>query len=795
MDHARERAAELAVEMAGVLYALRVKPDPGFEYVSSSVEALLGYTAEQLMSSDLSALVRLVHPDDRDMVDQIASAPLDTIFSLSFRWIAADGSVVWSRHRARKERRPDGSVVVFGAAQDASAEGVARQALEESEQLYRLVAENAADVVFRVDEFDRYSWMSPSVVDQVGWQVSEVVGRSPFDLVHPDDHERLRRIALEARSGDVVTYEARVQRPDGGYSWFSIASRPVLDETGRVRGRIGGARNIDGEVEARTALVESEKLYRLLAENSLDVVYRMDATHTIQWVSPSINEVLGWRPEDVVGRAVSDLANSEDVDRAKKHTLGLVAAGAAKGQVELRFRTPDGRWRWMRVTGRVLRDASGTPIGGIDVLRDIQTEVETRQRLQHEVDHDPLTGLANRGRALDLVRDCLEQEGAATVLVVGLDDLKSVNEALTFTAGDQVLRSVAERLTSELGSHEHVARVAGNEFAVLLPGAVDADRAAAVAARLLDAVRGSVRIGVHDLETSVTIGIAQSSGGSAEDLLTDASTALHQAKSAGRGRWEFLDPSISDSARQSIVAQTRLRDAIATGQIRAWFQPIVTLADGEVRGYEALARWEHDDGTVGAPDSFIPTAERTNLVVLLDRAVLLDAIQLLRRLPSAQHVSVNVSAASLADPELVRVVEDALDSAAIDPERLHLEITETSLVHVTDRVQAAMRTLTTRGVRWYVDDFGTGYSSITHLRDLPVAGLKLDRSFTAGLGAGDVVSERLADGLAGLADGLELDTVAEGVETRTQAEALRQQGWVHGQGWLFGRPVPATSIP
>ncbi len=140
------------------------------------------------------------------------------------------------------------------------------------------------------------------------------------------------------------------------------------------------------------------------------------------------------------------------------------------------------------------------------------------------------------------------------------------------------------------------------------------------------------------------------------------------------------------------------------------------------------------------------------------------------------------------------MVEQALEKSSIDPSRLHLEITETSLVHVTDKVQAAMRTLAARGVRWYVDDFGTGYSSITHLRDLPVAGLKLDRSFTAGLGSGDVVSERLADGLAGLAEGLELDTVAEGVETRTQAQALAQQGWVHGQGWLFGRPVPAVSI-
>ena len=795
MDHARERAAELAADMAGVLYALRVEPDPGFEYISPSIESLIGYTPEQLMASDVPTLVRLVHHDDRGMVDQIVSAPYDEVIELSFRWIAADGSVVWARHRARKERRPDGSVVLFGAAQDASAEASARAALAESELLYRLVAENAADIVFRVDASDHYEWVSPSVADRLGWRVEEVVGRSPFDLVHPDDLATLSAVGADAASGQVASYEARIRRADGGYSWFSIASRPVLDETGAVRGRVGGARIIDAEVEAREALVESEHLYRLLAENSLDVVYRADLTHHIGWVSPSITEVLGWEPRDLLGQHVSVIANPDDVARAKRVTRELIDTGGDAGQIEMRFRTKDGRWRWMRVTGRVLRDPDGVPQGGIDVLRDIQTEVETRQRLQHEVDHDPLTGLANRSRALDLVRDSLDRDGAATVLVVGLDDLKAVNEALTFTAGDQVLRSVAERLTSEVGSHELVARVAGNEFAVLQPGLSDADAAAALAVRLLDAVRGSVRIGVHDLETSVTIGIAMATTGSAEDLLSDASTALHQAKSGGRGRWEFLDPTVSDSARTSIVVQSRLRDALATGQIRAWFQPIVGLADDAVRGYEALVRWEHDDGTIGAPDTFIPTAERTNLIVDLDRVVLRDALDLLARLPASQHVSVNVSAASLSAPELVAVVEQALETASVDPSRLHLEITETSLVHVTDKVQAAMRTLAARGVRWYVDDFGTGYSSITHLRDLPIAGLKLDRSFTAGLGSGDVVSERLADGLAGLADGLELDTVAEGVETRTQAEALAQQGWVHGQGWLFGRPVPAVSIP
>jgi EAL domain-containing protein (putative c-di-GMP-specific phosphodiesterase class I) len=194
------------------------------------------------------------------------------------------------------------------------------------------------------------------------------------------------------------------------------------------------------------------------------------------------------------------------------------------------------------------------------------------------------------------------------------------------------------------------------------------------------------------------------------------------------------------------------------------------------------------------PDSFIPFAERSDLVLPLDRAVLRDAVALLARLDDDRKVAVNVSAQSLAAPDLAEHVLKVLADAGVPPSRLHLEITETALVHVTDQVQAAMRALALEGVRWYVDDFGTGYSSITHLRDLPIAGLKLDRSFTAGLGDGDVTSERIVQALAGLARGLELDTVAEGVETLSEADVLAAHGWRHAQGWLFGRAVPAREV-
>lgn len=662
-------AALVASETTDVLFVYRIWPDACCEYMSPSVAAHVGYTPEDVYADPL-LIHEIVDPRDLPVLMGVEAVPIGGTYDFEVRWISREGKTVWMQERLRKVQREDGTIVLYGAARDISA------------------------------------------------------------------HRRVEE-----------------------------------------------------------SLVEAEQLYRMIAENSLDVVYRADVDSTITWVSPSVTEVLGWTAEEFVGQKVSELVHAADLEAARSKQQQVVAEGLEKGEFELRFATKDGDWRWMRVRGKPMRDSAGELVGGIDVLRDIDREVEVREALQHEYDHDGLTGLANRSALVARIRQAVGAGATSmTALAVGLDDLKAVNEALTYTAGDRVLMVVGERLARAVGVRENVARVAGNEFAVLMGAPGDAGDAALLAGRLLDAVGGSMRLGVHDLDISVSIGIASSDGRDPEALLADASLALHQAKQKGRGRWEFLDPATSDEARSRMVVRSRLRDALAGGEIRAWFQPVVALPGGAVTGYEALVRWEHPTGKLEEPATFLPTAERTELVVPLDRAVLRDAVALLARLGDERYVAVNVSAQSLSSPDLVDHVLKVLADAGVDPERLHLEITETSLVHVTDEVQAAMRVLAARGIRWYVDDFGTGYSSITHLRDLPVAGLKLDRSFTSGVGAGDVTSERIAQALAGLAHGLELDTVAEGVETRSEADILTAHGWRHAQGYLFGRAMPGDQL-
>ena len=264
-------------------------------------------------------------------------------------------------------------------------------------------------------------------------------------------------------------------------------------------------------------------------------------------------------------------------------------------------------------------------------------------------------------------------------------------------------------------------------------------------------------------------------------------TPLYEAKEGGHNR-------IAVSGHDSTSGlETAIRDALRDGQFAPWFQPIVDLETAATVGYEALARWLRPDGSVVEPDDFLAVARRSTLVTDLDRVVLADSIGLLRELTSPLHVAVNLAMTTLTNPDCAEMVAESLAVSDVDPARLRLEVSESMVPELTNRVRTVMRTIADTGVRWYVDNFGTGSSTIPQLRELPIAGLKLDRSVTARLSANDVDYERQARALVGLGDGFGLDTVAEGIETPEQAAILANQGWKHGQGWLYGKPAPVST--
>jgi diguanylate cyclase (GGDEF)-like protein len=431
-----------------------------------------------------------------------------------------------------------------------------------------------------------------------------------------------------------------------------------------------------------------------------------------------------------------------------------------------------------------------------------QRVAERTAELAYLAFHDALTGLPNRERLALGAAQSLAGHDAERVwmLLLDLDGFKVVNDTLGHAVGDELLRLVGARLAARCPESALLVRLGGDEFAVLLPD-TDGQGASAVAGALLTAFDEPFALGHRQLRLAGSVGVAPAAEGAldAGDLLRDADLAMYAAKGAGRGRAVLFDPSMRSEASERAALESELREAVETDALTVAYQPLVELTGGRCIGAEALVRWHHPERGYVPPDVFIPVAEDSDLVIALGRAVLrracTDAAGWIAALP-ADHpfeIAVNLSVRQLEHPELVAQVEEALRSAALDPARLVVEVTESVFLDEGGRGIAALRELRELGVRVALDDFGTGYSSLGYLQRFAVDILKIDRRFVSGLTPGDARPE-LAGAIIGLARSLRLHVVAEGIEEPAQSERLRELGCTVGQGFLFARPGPAAEL-
>jgi diguanylate cyclase (GGDEF)-like protein len=425
-----------------------------------------------------------------------------------------------------------------------------------------------------------------------------------------------------------------------------------------------------------------------------------------------------------------------------------------------------------------------------------------QDQLHHQAYHDPLTDLPNRTLFMESVRQELERgDSAVAVLFIDVDDFKIVNDSLGHQVGDALLVSVARRLRNCVRPQDVVARLGGDEFAVLLPQAHDRERARRVAARILAAFGAPVRAGEELVSVKLSVGIADSRE-AADDfhLIRAADVAMYQAKAKGKSRFEFFEPAMAAAVLRRHDLREELSKALERRQIVVQYQPIVALESGEVTAAEALVRWEHPVRGLVKPTEFVPLAEETGLIVALGHHVLEQACLQAREWqepvtpggePPRMHV--NLSVAELRDPGLVPRILRVLTDVGIPSERLVLEITESQLLGDGARSARRFQELRDVGVKIALDDFGTGYSSLSYLHSLPLDALKIAKPFVDGLlGGGREAS--FAAMIVDLARTLELEVIAEGIETREQAAALRALGAEFGQGYLFARPAAAAPL-
>ena len=422
------------------------------------------------------------------------------------------------------------------------------------------------------------------------------------------------------------------------------------------------------------------------------------------------------------------------------------------------------------------------------------------EQIEHQVTHDALTGFPNQLLFQQRLATAIDSpEAGAAVLFLDLDRFKRVNDCLGHPAGDALLQQVAARIAAEAGPVDTVARMGGDEFTLLVTGADAGLRAVTVAGSLVEGFRRSFDLFGQELFVTPSIGIAvhPDGGMGASALLTNAHTAMYRAKDAGGNGYEIYAADMNATAQRRLALEGELHNALGAGQLRVLYQPQVDLASGQVVAVEALTRWHHPTLGVIRPDTFIPLAEETGLIVAIDDWVLRTACMQAQRwadagLP-ALRVAVNLSGRAFHRAGIVERVAEILGSAKLDAGRLELEVTESTAVGQAAGTSAVLDQLEALGVHLAVDDFGTGYSSLSQLRALPLHTLKIDRSFVQRIQS-DTDGEPLIEAMIAMGHALELTVVAEGVETDAQRAFLDRHGCDMAQGYLFGRPGPAPSV-
>jgi diguanylate cyclase (GGDEF)-like protein len=527
---------------------------------------------------------------------------------------------------------------------------------------------------------------------------------------------------------------------------------------------------------------------------------RNDAEWTMEFASEGCRDLTGYAPADFVesrARTWSSIIAPEDLERAWHEIQDQLGRGDRYAS-EYRIVRADGTLRWVSERGVA---AGAAALEGI--ITDITDTRYYLEEMVHRATHDTLTGIANRPLLIDHLRHGLaygqRYQRMVATLVINIDHFKYVNQSLGHDAGDQLLKEIATRLRKALRDHDTVARLGADSFAMVLIDQENLGAASQVMSRLLNAVRGPAQIGGEEVVVTCSIGctLFPVDGADPETLLRRADTAMRRARNLGGDCFHFYSAESDRNTEERLHLEANLRRAVERKELLLQYQPQLNLRDGTLIGMEALVRWKHPELGLVSPGRFIPVAEETDLIVSLGSWILEEACRQTRALLDEGfqigHVAVNLSARQFRDRRLIERIGEILTRTGLEPSRLELEITESLVMRDVDAVVGRLKELKAFGVQLAIDDFGTGYSSLSYLRRFPIDRLKIDQSFTR-----EVVSSSdgaaIARAVIQLGHALELRVIAEGVETESQLQFLRENGCDEIQGYIYARPLDPEAL-
>ncbi|GBO55235.1 diguanylate cyclase/phosphodiesterase with PAS/PAC sensor [Pseudanabaena sp. lw0831] len=756
--------------------------------MNQELEQIVGWAEEEYKTVDV---LKACYPNLEDYERVINHIVTANSTWKDFKTQVRDGRILdtsWAQVRLSDGRS-------IGIGQDITdrqkAEGDLRRAVATNQALIDAIP----DLIIRISREGIYLDAISSDNMKLLFPPEKIIGNSIFDFLPTEfAQERMYYIEQAFQTGKLQLYEYQILI-DGEIHYQE--ARIVVSSDNEATVLI---RDISDRKQTELSLRESEARYRVLAENINDLVCLHHPDGRYLYVSPSCEALLGYRYDEMLGQDPYIYFHPDDLDRIRQEAHAAAITGKST-PITYRMRQKSGNYIWFETLTNPIMDATGQVIQLQTTSRDVSDRIQVQNQLEYDALHDTLTGLPNRNLLIERLELSIHRAERLNdyhfaVLFLDLDRFKVINDSLGHLAGDKLLIAISRKLQATLREIDLVARLGGDEFVILLDEIKDIQEAIHATQRIFAELQTPLTIEGREVYTTASIGIVLGTKdyAQASHLLRDADIAMYRAKTRGKARYEIFDAEMHRQALSRMHLENDLRRAIDCQEFVLHYQPIVSLDSGYLVGFEALMRWQHPSQGLKYPGDFIAVAEEIGLITPLSSWALRTACQQLAKwqttFPSLSDlkVSVNLSVQDLRRSDLISEVDLVLDQTQLDARCLTIEITESMLIEDIESTIKLFSQLKERGIQVSLDDFGTGYSSLNYLHRLPMNNLKVDRSFVNQMEEGKK-NYQIVETIATLSKQLELDAIAEGIETSHQLEKLKELGYRFGQGYLFSKPL------
>ncbi len=675
----------------------------------------------------------------------------------------------------------------------------AEEELRKSESRFRALVETTSDWVWEVDQNTTFTYASPKIKDLLGYEPEEIVGKSPFQLMPPDEAERITGLYREITDAQkpIVRLENVNLHKNNQRVVLETSGIPIFD----AQGNFAGYRGIDRDVTERKRIEEElRKLSNAVKQSPVSIVIT-DIKGNVEYVNPKFTQLTGYTLDEVIGKNPRILKSGKTSASEYKRLWDTITSGR-EWRGEFCNKKKNGELYWDYASISPIRNAEGVITHFLAVKEDITERKHFEAQLAHLANCDPLTNLLNRRRFHEELENCLAQArrygNGGALLFLDVDNFKHINDTLGHQVGDKLLTDLAVLFRKRLRNTDTLARLGGDEFALILPH-ITAGQAESIAEHILALIKNNIVVDKrqsHSITASIGIALFPEHGDEAETLLSYADLALYKAKEEGRNRICVFSPDHKIQIESRLGWERRIRGALKNNQFVLHLQPILDIRQNRIVGHEALLRMVDDKKELISPINFLGIAEHCGLIKEIDRWVVRRAIHLAteqRFTERGLFLEVNLSGRAFTDPELLPLIKREFAETSINPQSLVFEITETALIESMTTAQRFIANLKAVGSRFALDDFGIGFSSFSHLKHLPVDYLKIDGGFIRDL-THNLVDQHLVKAIVEVARGLGKQTVAEFVGCKETVQLLLEYGVDYAQGYYIGLPCAVTEM-